>query len=88
METRNLAEEMPETVDALELGMARWLRGELGGGADPLELMVSRGLPVYAWVEIVSRQTGLYESYEEWRTRVDRGEVPEGRRRETSAPRW
>jgi len=88
METRNLADEMPEMVDGLELGMARWLRGELGGGADPLELIVSRGLPVYAWVDIVSRQTGLYESYEEWRTRVDQGEVPESRRKETSAPRW
>jgi len=88
METRNLAVEEPETADRLKLRMARWLREELGGGADPLEMMVSRGLPVYAWVEIVSKQTGLYESYEDWRTRVDRGEVPESRRRETSAPRW
>ncbi|GAF73184.1 unnamed protein product, partial [marine sediment metagenome] len=76
METRDLAVEEPETVDRLELRMARWLRKELGGGADPLEMMVSRGLPVYAWVEIVSRQTGLYESYEDWRTRVDRGGGP------------
>jgi arylsulfatase len=88
LETVNLAGDEPETVDRLELQMTRWLRNELGGGADPLALIVSRGLPVYAWVEIVSKQTGLYETYEDWRTRVDRGEVPEARRGKASAPRW
>lgn len=88
LEKKNLADEEPETVDRLELQMTKWLDIELRGRADPLALIVSRGLPVYTWVEMVSKQTGLYETYEDWRTRIDRGEVPEARRGRTSAPRW
>jgi len=88
LEKKNLADEEPETVNRLELQMIKWLDIELGGRADPLALIVSRGLPVYAWVEMVSKQTGLYETYEDWRTRIDRGEAPEARRGRTSAPRW
>jgi len=88
LETRDLAEEEPEIADSLDLRMARWLREELGGKADPLDLIVTRGLPVYDWVEIVAKTTGLYETYEEWRTRVDRGEPAQKRTSPPSPPRW
>jgi arylsulfatase A-like enzyme len=94
LETRNLAEEEPDVADRLELRMSRWLRGELQGKADPLALVVSQGLPVYAWVEAVAKQIGMYETYEEWRSRVDRSETVEPRRgkrepsRGMSPPRW
>ncbi len=87
-ETENLAEDEPDVVDRLELRMMRWLRGELQGRVDPLELILSHGLPVYDWVEIAARQTGLLESYEEWRMRIDRGETMGRGPREVSPPRW
>ena len=74
-ETRNLAESYPEVVDMLELRLARFLERELGGMVDPLDLAVSRGLPVYEWVEMVAKRTGMLDVYEEWRSRVDRGEA-------------
>jgi arylsulfatase A-like enzyme len=94
LETRNLVEEEPDLADRLELRMSRWLRGELQGKADPLDLIVSQGLPVYVWVEAVAKQIGMYETYEEWRSRVDRSETLETRlaksapSREPSPPRW
>lgn len=75
-EEHNLADERPDIVDRLELRMERWLRRNLGKRIDPLELIVSRGLPVYKWVERAARMEGLMEKYEEWRARVDRGETP------------
>jgi len=75
-ENHNLAEEETDVVDELELRMERWLRKTLGKRIDPLELIVSRGLPVYKWVEAAARREGLIEVYEEWRARVDRGETP------------
>ncbi len=74
-EHRNLAENKPDMVDDLELRMERWLRRKLGKRIDPLELILSHGLPVYNWVRRAAEQTGLIKSYEEWRMRVDRGEV-------------
>jgi hypothetical protein len=94
LETRNLAEEEPDVADRLELRMSRWLQGELQGKADPLDLIVSQGLPVYVWVEAVAKQIGMYETYEEWRSRVDRSETLDTRQvktassREPSPPRW
>jgi hypothetical protein len=94
LETRNLAEEEPEVADLLELRMSRWLRSELQGKADPLDLIVTQGLPVYAWVEAVAKTIGLHETYEDWRSRVDRSETLDTRRakgatsREPSPPRW
>jgi len=73
-ENRSLAKERPDIVDELELRMRRWLREKLGNRIDPLELIVSRGLPVYKWVERAAEQAGLTQIYEEWRMRVDRGE--------------
>jgi arylsulfatase len=73
-ETVNLAESHPEIVDKLELRLARFLEAELEGKVDPLDLAVSRGLPVYEWVEMVAKRTGMLDVYEEWRSRVDRGE--------------
>lgn len=73
-ETENLAEKHPEIVDQLELRLARFLEKELEGKVDPLDLAVSRGLPVYEWVEMVAKRTGMIDVYEEWRSRVDRGE--------------
>ena len=73
-ENANLVEEKPEVVDDLELKMHRWLRATLGKHIDPLELIVSRGLPVYEWVRRAAERERYTESYEEWRMRVDRGE--------------
>ena len=73
-ETKNLAENHPEIVDMLDLQLARFLESELQGKVDPLDLAVSRGLPVYEWVELVAKRTGMLNVYEEWRSRVDRGE--------------
>ena len=73
-ETVDLAETRPEIVDMLELRLSRFLDDELEGKVDPLDLAVSRGLPVYEWVEMVAKRTGMLEHYEEWRSRVDRGE--------------
>ncbi|MFW9835493.1 MAG: sulfatase [Candidatus Thorarchaeota archaeon] len=73
-ETVDLAETHPEIVDMLELRLSRFLEAELEGKVDPLDLAVSRGLPVYEWVEMVAKRTGMLEHYEEWRSRVDRGE--------------
>ena len=73
-ETVNLAETHPEVVDMLELRLSRFLEAELEGKVDPLDLAVSRGLPVYEWVEMVAKRTGMLDVYEEWRSRVDRGE--------------
>ena len=73
-ETKNLAEVHPEIVDMLELRLSRFLETELEGKVDPLDLAVSRGLPVYEWVESVAKRTGMLDRYEEWRSRVDRGE--------------
>ena len=73
-ETVDLAETRPEIVDMLELRLSRFLEAELTGKVDPLDLAVSRGLPVYEWVEMVAKRTGMLEHYEEWRSRVDRGE--------------
>ncbi|TRO62458.1 sulfatase [Candidatus Bathyarchaeota archaeon] len=73
-ETNNLAESHPEIVDMLELRLSRFLESELQGKVDPLDLAVSRGLPVYEWVELVAKRNGMLDHYEEWRSRVDRGE--------------
>jgi arylsulfatase A-like enzyme len=74
-ETVNLADNHPEIVDMFELKLSRYLETELKGKVDPLDLAVSRGLPVYEWVEMVAKRTGMLEVYEEWRSRVDRGEA-------------
>jgi arylsulfatase A-like enzyme len=87
-ETENLAEDEPDVVDRLELRMSRWLKDELQGRVDPLELILSHGLPVYDWVEIAARQTGLLESYEEWRMKIDRAETVRKGPRDVSPPRW
>jgi hypothetical protein len=50
------------------------LESELKGKVDPLDLAVSRGFPVYEWVELVAKRTGMIDNYEEWGSRVDRGE--------------
>jgi arylsulfatase A-like enzyme len=76
-EKRNLASEKPETVDELELRMERWLRRRLGKRVDPLELIISRGLPVYKWVKRAAKERGMLDRYEEWRMRVDRAEAPQ-----------
>jgi len=76
-ETKNLASEEPEIVDELELRMERWLRKKLGKRIDPLELIVSRGLPSYRWVKAAAVKRGMLERYEEWRMRVDRAETPQ-----------
>jgi len=87
-ETVNLAEEKPEVVDMLELRLSRWLEEELEGKADPLDLAVSRGLPVYEWVELVAKRTGMLDVYEEWRSRVDRGESSMIKGGKTRAPSY
>jgi len=74
-ETENLASERPEIVDKLELKMERWVRKKLGKRIDPLELIVSHGLPVYRWVESAAKRRGMLKEYEEWRMRIDRGET-------------
>ena len=73
-ESANLAEEKSDVIDDLELKMHRWVRASLGKRIDPLELIVSRGLPVYEWVRRAAESEGYTKSYEEWRMRVDRGE--------------
>ncbi len=73
-ETINLADEKNEIVDQLELNMQRWLRKIIGKKIDPLELIVSQGLPVYEWVRRAAEEQGMLESYEEWRMRIDRAE--------------
>ena len=87
-ETENLADDEPEVADRMELEMTRWAGEQLQGKADPLDLIVSYGLPIYDWVEIVSRRTGLLDSYEEWRSRVDRAEETRIRRGSAKPPRW
>lgn len=74
-EMSNLADSRPDEVDELELRMHRWLENKLGKKQDPLRVIVSTGLPVYDWVKRAAEKTGLAESYEEWRMRVDRGET-------------
>jgi hypothetical protein len=86
--TENLAEDEPEVVDRLELRMTRWLKDELQGRVDPLELTLSHGLPIYDWIEIAAKQTGLLESYKEWRMKIDRAETGRKGPREVSPPRW
>jgi len=76
-ETKNLALERPETTDELELKMGRWLRKKLGKRLDPLESIVSHGLPVYDWVEMSAKRRGMLKRYEEWRMLVDRAETPQ-----------
>ena len=55
---------------------------------------MTQGLPVYVWVEAVAKQIGLYETYEKWRSRVDRNETLDTRQvksnstRKPSPPRW
>ncbi len=73
-ETKNLASEMPEVVDRLELRMERWRRNRLGKRIDPLELIVNVGLPSRRWVEAAARRQGMMERYDEWRARIDRAE--------------
>lgn len=73
-ETENLASEMPEVVDELELRMERWKRKMLGKRIDPLELIISRGLPSRRWVERAAEREGMMGRYEEWRARIDRAE--------------
>lgn len=87
-ETVNLAENNSEIVDMLELKMSRWLEAELEGKADPLDLAVSAGLPVYEWVERVAKRTGMLDVYEEWRSRVDRGESSKIRRGAIKPPSY
>ena len=87
-ETVNLAEEKLEIVDMLELRLSRWLEEELEGKPDPLDLAVGRGLPVYEWVELVAKLTGMLDVYEEWRSRVDRGESSRIRGGKTNAPSY
>lgn len=74
-EIENLASEEPEIVDELELRMERLLRKKLEKRIDPLELIVSLGLPPYRWVEEAARGRGMLERYEEWRMRIDRAET-------------
>jgi len=73
-ETKNLASEMPEIVDKLELRIERWKRKKLGKRIDPLELIASIGLPSRRWVEMAAKREGMMERYEEWRARIDRAE--------------
>jgi arylsulfatase A-like enzyme len=87
-ETVNLAESRPDVVDMLELRLHRWLEEELEGKADPLDLAVSTGLPVYEWVELVAKRTGMLDVYEEWRSRVDRGESSKIRGGKSRAPSY
>jgi len=74
-ETRNLADEMPDVVDDLELRMVRWLRKKLGKRIDPLELIVSHGLPSKIWVERAAKRQGMADRYEEWRAKIDRADT-------------
>jgi arylsulfatase len=87
-ETENLTDTESEIVDMMELEMTRWAERELQGKPDPLDLIVSYGLPVYDWVEIVSKRTGLLNTYEEWRSRVDRAEETRLRKGSVKPPRW
>ena len=87
-ELNNLTEVESDMVNKLELKMNRWAENELQGKADPLDLIVSFGLPVYDWVEIVAKRTGMLESYEEWRSRVDRGEETRIKKHSVMPPRW
>ena len=73
-EKANLAKKKSDVIDELELRMYRWLRECLRKRIDPLELIVSRGLPVYEWIRRAAEREGYLKSYEEWRMRVDRGE--------------
>ncbi|MFQ6095314.1 MAG: sulfatase [Candidatus Bathyarchaeia archaeon] len=73
-EKANLAEEKPDVVEQLQLRMYKWLRENLRKHIDPLELIVSRGLPAYEWIRRAAEREGYAKSYEEWRMRVDRGE--------------
>ena len=69
-------------------------RASSRGRRIPLDLIVTQGLPVYVWVEAVAKQIGLYETYEKWRSRVDRNETLDTRQvksnstRKPSPPRW
>ena len=74
-ETKNLADEKPELVDELELRMYRWLRRKLGKRLDPLEVIVSKGLPYYHWIKKIAEEQGMLERYDEWRMKVDRAEI-------------
>jgi len=74
-ETKTLASEEPEIADCLELRMERWLREKLGRQVDPVQLIVSQGLPVHPWVEKAAKMTGMFKRYEEWRMHVDRAEA-------------
>lgn len=74
-ETRNLADEMPDVVDDLELRMVRWLRKKLDKHIDPLELIVSHGLPSKIWVERAAKRQGMADRYEEWRAKIDRADT-------------
>jgi len=73
-ETRNLASEMREKADNLELRMERWRRMKLGKRIDPLDLIVSIGLPSRRWVEAAAMKEGMKRRYDEWRARIDRAE--------------
>ena len=73
-ETRNLASEMREKADNLELRMERWRRMKLGKRIDPLDLIVSVGLPSRRWVEAAAMKEGMKRRYDEWRARIDRAE--------------
>jgi hypothetical protein len=72
----------------MELEMTRWADDLLQGNPDPLDLIVSYGLPVYDWVEIVSKRTGLLDTYMEWRSRVDRAEETRIKKTPVKPPRW
>ena len=87
-ETVNLVDAETEIVDRMELEMARWADDLLQGNPDPLDLIVSYGLPVYDWVEIVSKRTGLLDTYMEWRSRVDRAEETRIKKTPVKPPRW
>jgi len=73
-EKRNLALEMREKADDLELRMERWRRMKLGKRIDPLDLIVSVGLPSRRWVEAAAMREGMKRKYDEWRARIDRAE--------------
>jgi len=46
----------------------------LGKRIDPLDLIVSIGLPSRRWVEAAAMREGMKRKYDEWRARIDRAE--------------
>jgi len=65
-ETENLADEVPDVVDSMELEMFRWLEENLRGNIDPIKAVVSKGVPAIKWVESAYRRIGKLDVWMRW----------------------